>query len=51
MKSLKSDPIREAVLYLLGEGEASLRKIYTADDVTQDERGLRTLIEVKQIFQ
>lgn len=40
-----SDPVRDAACYLLGDSEASHRKILTADDVTQDERGLRQLIE------
>lgn len=41
-----ADPIHDAVVYLLGDTEASQRKILKADDVTQDERGLRQLIEV-----
>lgn len=41
-----ADPIRDAVVYLLGDPEAGQRKILKADDVTQDERGLRQLIEV-----
>lgn len=41
-----ADPIRDAVVYLLGDTEAAQRKILKADDVTQDERGLRQLIEV-----
>lgn len=40
------DPIRDAVVYLLGETEAGQRQILKADDVTQDERGIRQLIEV-----
>lgn len=41
----QNDPIKEAVIYLLGETEAGQRKILSADDVTQDERGIRQLIE------
>lgn len=40
-----TDPIRESVSLLLGEEEAAIRTILTADDVTQDDRGLRQLIE------
>lgn len=42
-----TDPIREAVTELLGEAEASQRKLLSPDDVTQDERGLRNLIEAE----
>lgn len=41
----QTDPIKDAVLFLLGDAEASQRKILTADDVTQDERGICQLIE------
>lgn len=40
-----ADPIRLAVEPLLGTAEAQRRRILCADDVTQDERGLRQLIE------
>lgn len=42
---VQNDPIKEAVIYLLGDEEANNRKILTADDVTQDEHGIRKLIE------
>lgn len=40
-----ADPIRQAVVPLLGDAEAQRRRVLGADDVTQDERGLRQLIE------
>lgn len=39
-----TDPIRQAVQPLLGDAEAQRRHVLAADDVTQDERGLRQLI-------
>ncbi|KAL0279564.1 UNVERIFIED_CONTAM: hypothetical protein PYX00_001094 [Menopon gallinae] len=38
------DTIYEAVHHLLGENEASKRKILTAAEVTEDDRGIRDLI-------
>nr|XP_019530015.2 trafficking protein particle complex subunit 12 [Aedes albopictus] len=40
-----NDPVHEAVSVLVDPVEAQHRKILSPDDVTQDERGLRELIE------
>lgn len=39
------DPIKNASIQLLGEDENIHRNVLTASDVTQDERGLRNLIQ------
>ncbi|XP_058466496.1 trafficking protein particle complex subunit 12 [Malaya genurostris] len=40
-----NDPVQEAVGFLIDPIEGQHRKILSPDDVTQDERGLRELIE------
>uniref|UniRef100_A0A182IW73 Uncharacterized protein n=1 Tax=Anopheles atroparvus TaxID=41427 RepID=A0A182IW73_ANOAO len=40
-----TDPVQEAVGLLIDTAEAQQRKLLTPDNVTQDERGLRELIE------
>ncbi|CAG5071438.1 Similar to Trappc12: Trafficking protein particle complex subunit 12 (Mus musculus) [Cotesia congregata] len=45
LQSDMGDPIKESVVHYLGVDETIHRNISTASDVTQDERGLRNLIQ------
>ena len=41
---LQGDPVKELMVRFMGDTEASKRFTMTADNVSQDERGLRELI-------
>lgn len=42
---MQKDPVYEAVHHYLGPVEASKRKVLSASEVTQDDRGIRELIQ------
>jgi hypothetical protein len=47
--TLQIDKVGVNMARIFGEAEASKRRILTADNVTQDDNGLRELIKVKTV--
>lgn len=47
MQLFQIDKVGVNMARIFGEGEASKRRILTADSVTQDDNGLRELIKVQ----